>query len=151
MSERIGRTLAQTFCLAFGITLVIVGALGFVVGGTSFETGDGVQGDELVIFEVNGWHNLVHIVSGLLLLAAAPTGPLSATAATAFGLVYALVTLWGFVDGDDVFGWISVNSADNFLHLGLTLAALFAGLTSRELMAQAPEHRQASRTRRRVS
>jgi hypothetical protein len=141
MTERAGRTLAQTFCLAFGITLVIIGGLGFIFGGANFDTGTNVQGDEFLIFEVNGWHNLVHIASGLLLLAASPNGPLSATVAIAFGAVYAIVTVWGFIDGNDVFNLIPVNSPDNFLHLGLTLAALFAGFASRGLMAHGAQRR----------
>lgn len=143
-TERAGRTLAQIFCLAFGFALFAVGVLGFIFGGTNFDTGTAVQGEELVVFEVNGWHNLVHIVSGLLLLAAAPNGPLAAGASIVFGLVYALVTVWGFVDGNDAFNLIPVNTADNFLHLGLTVAALFAGFASRGLMAFGGEHRAAT-------
>jgi hypothetical protein len=142
-TERAGRTLAQTFCLAFGITLVAVGVLGFAFGGTNFDIGAGVEGEEFIVFEVNGWHNLVHIASGLLLLAAAPNGRMAASTAIGFGLVYALVTVWGFIDGNDVFGLIPVNTADNFLHLALTVAALFAGLASRGLIdrgAQSREH-----------
>ena len=130
-----GRTLAQTFCLVFGATLLAVGILGFIFGGSNFDTGAGVQGDEFIVFEVNGWHNIVHIASGLLLLLAAPKGPLAATVATAFGAVYAIVTVWGFVDGNDVLGLIPVNTADNLLHVALTVAALFVGLTAGGLMA----------------
>ena len=32
-----------------------------------------------IVFEVNGWHNVVHIATGALLLLAAPKGPLAAT------------------------------------------------------------------------
>lgn len=141
MSERAGRTLAQTFCFAFGIALVAVGVLGFACGGTNFDTGGGVQGDEFIVFEVNGWHNLLHIASGLLLLAASPNGRMAATAVIAFGSVYALVTVWGLIDGNDVLGLIPVNTADNFLHLALTIAALFAGLTSRGLIAAGERRR----------
>ncbi len=133
--EKIGRTVAQTFCLVFGITLLAVGVLGFIFASTNFNVGDSIQGDEFIVFEVNGWHNIVHIASGALLLLAAPKGPLAATMATAFGLVYALVTVWGFVDGDTVLQLIPVNTADNILHLAITAAALFAGLTSGGLMA----------------
>ena len=132
--EKVGRTLAQTFCLVFGITLLAVGALGFLAS-TNFNVGDSIQGDEFIIFEVNGWHNIVHLASGALLLLAAPKGALAATVATAFGLVYALVTVWGFVDGNTVLQLIPVNTADNLLHVAITALALFAGLTSGGLMA----------------
>ena len=133
--EKVGRTVAQTFCLVFGITLLAVGVLGFIFASANFNVGDSIQGDEFIVFEVNGWHNVVHIASGALLLLAAPKGPLAATMATAFGLVYAVVTIWGFVDGDTVLQLIPVNTADNILHLAITAAALFAGLTSGGLMA----------------
>lgn len=130
-----GRTLAQSFCLIFGLTLLAVGILGFIFGGSGFDTGDGVSGEEFIVFEVNGWHNLVHIASGLLLLAGAGNGPLAATIATAFGLTYAVVTVWGLVDGNDVLGLLPINTADNILHIALTGAALFVGFTSGGLMA----------------
>jgi hypothetical protein len=148
ISERAGRALAETFCLAFGITLILVGALGFLFGGTNFDTGGNVQGDEFLLFEVNGWHNLVHIASGLVLLAASANGRMSVLAAFGFGAVYAVVTIWGFIDGNDVFGLLPVNAADNFLHLGLTLAAFFAGFASRGLMARGERRREPWATRR---
>ena len=148
MTERAGRALAETFCLAFGVTLVLVGALGFLFGGTNFDTGANVQGDEFLLFEVNGWHNLVHMASGLVLLAASTNGRMSVMAALGFGAVYAVVTIWGFIDGNDVFGLLPVNAADNFLHLGLTLAALFAALASRSLMAQGERRRDPAQSRR---
>jgi hypothetical protein len=43
-----------------GATLIVVGLVGFIAD-ASFDTGDQVQGGKLVIFEVNGVHNVVHI------------------------------------------------------------------------------------------
>jgi hypothetical protein len=40
-----------------GATLVFVGLLGFIAE-SAFDTGSGVDGENLIIFEVNGWHNL---------------------------------------------------------------------------------------------
>ncbi len=129
-----GRTLAQTFCLVAGATLIVVGLLGFVIGGSGFDTGSGVNGDDLIIFEVNGWHNLVHIASGAFLLLGARDGRTAATVATAFGVVYAIVTVYGFVDGNDILGLLPIDAADNVLHLVLTLAALGIGLSAGGLM-----------------
>ena len=50
--------------------------------------------------------------------------------ALAFGGVYAIVTLIGLIDGEDVLGLLPVNPADNILHILLTVAALGAGLAS---------------------
>ena len=59
------KTPAQLYSLVFGAVLLLVGILGFIAN-SSFDTGSGVQGDNLIAFEVNGWHNLVHLASGAL-------------------------------------------------------------------------------------
>jgi hypothetical protein len=123
------RTPAQLYALLFGAVLLAVGVIGFVVD-ASFETGGGVQGDELLLFEVNGWHNLVHIASGALGLALAGSRAGARLFALGFGAVYLAVTVWGFVDGDSVLGLLPVNTADNFLHLAIALLGLGAGLAS---------------------
>ena len=124
------RTPAQVYALLFGATLLLVGLLGFIVE-SNFDFGDGIQGDELIAFEVNGTHNLVHIASGLLGLALAGSASGARAYALGFGAVYLLVTIIGFADGSDVLGLIPVNDADNFLHLAISLLGIAAGLASR--------------------
>src|SRR4051812_50077196 len=60
---------AQAFCGLVGAVLILVGILGFF-GNSSFG-GAGERGTFLGL-DVNGWHNVVHIVTGLLLLAGGP-------------------------------------------------------------------------------
>lgn len=124
-----GRTPAQVYALVFGVTLLVVGIVGFFVD-SSFDAGSGVQGDDLVIFEVNGWHNLVHIATGLLGLALMGRADTARLYALGFGVVYLAVTIWGFIDGSDVLGLIPVNSADNWLHVAIALTGILAGLAS---------------------
>jgi hypothetical protein len=125
------RTPAQWYCLLAGLALLLAGIAGFIAD-SSFDTGDGIQGGELLsIFEVNGIHNLIHVASGLLLLAASPKRASAKTVAIAFGLVYGIVTIIGLIDGKDVLGLIPVNSADNVLHIALSLLGLIAGFMSR--------------------
>ena len=123
------RTPAQLYSLLFGAVLLAVGVLGFAVDG-SFGSGTAVEGDELLLFEVNGWHNLVHIASGVLGLALAGSRAGARAFALGFGAVYLAVTVWGFVDGSSVLGLIPVNTADNFLHLAIAALGLGAGLVS---------------------
>ncbi len=135
-----GMTPAQWFCLLAGATLLLVGLLGFIAD-ASFDvqgTGDGeggnangqLQGDSFLGFEVNGWHNVVHILSGLLLLSAFRKRTAAKTIALLFGLIYAAVTIIGLIDGNDVLGLIPVNRADNILHIALTVAAILSSLVS---------------------
>jgi Domain of unknown function (DUF4383) len=117
------RAPAQLFCLVAGITLVVVGLVGFAADG-SFDTGRGIDGGSLVGFEVNGVHNLVHIASGLLLLAGARRPGSARAVCLIFGLTYGLVTLIGLIDGRTVLRLFPVNPADNVLHIGLTVLAI---------------------------
>ncbi len=83
----------------------------------------------LGILAVNGWHNLIHIATGLLGLAAAAYA--ARTYALALGLAYLFIAIWGFLVVDDGFGallsTVPVNTEDNFLHLILGLTGLAAG------------------------
>jgi FtsH-binding integral membrane protein len=145
--ERGARTLAQTTCLVLGATLVAVGVLGFIFGGTNFNTGDNVDGRDFIIFEVNGWHNVVHILTGGLLLLGAPKPATAVTSLLIFGGGYALVTIWGFVDGNDVFNLIPVDFADNILHVALTALALFVAFSAGGLAAAGRRERRAGPAR----
>jgi Domain of unknown function (DUF4383) len=128
MRPATGRTLAQAFCLLLGLALVLVGALGFIANADFGSAHDGKG--EFLGLEVNGWHNVVHIVSGLFLLAVRGA-PWRARAGTvAFGLVYAVVAVWGLITGDSVFGIVPVDRADNILHVALAVLALVAGAAS---------------------
>jgi hypothetical protein len=117
------RAPAQLFALVGGATLLLVGAVGFIAD-ASFETGADVDGGSLLGFEVNGIHNLVHIASGLLLLAGARRPGSARLVSAVFGVTYGAVTLIGLIDGEDVLSLFPVNPADNVLHIGLTVLAL---------------------------
>src|SRR5918993_390940 len=96
------RSPAQWYALIFGATLLAAGILGFIADSSFGNLGSDVQGDELIAFEVNGWHNIVHILSGLLGLATWRNPASARVYALGFGIVYLLVTIWGFAVGDQV-------------------------------------------------
>jgi hypothetical protein len=136
-----GRTPAQYYCLLAGLALLLGGLAGFLVDAT-FDTGvtadpEGgnaggkLQGDSLLGFEVNGWHNVVHLLSGLVLLGASRAWRTAKTVAIAFGAAYGLVALIGLIDGNDVLGIIPINGADNVLHIALAALGIITGLISR--------------------
>jgi hypothetical protein len=139
--DRRGLTPAQKYCLAAGAALLLAGLLGFIADATfdtagssdpeGGNTGGALQGDSFLGFEVNGWHNIVHLLSGLVLLAAFRNWRTAKTVALAFGVVYGIVALIGLIDGNDVLGFIPVNGADNVLHILLSLLGIVAALISR--------------------
>ena len=123
-------TAAQTYALVFGAVLLLVGLLGFAYE-ASFSGDD--RDALLGIFDVNGVHNVVHILSGLLGLAAWRAGAAASRQfALGFGVVYLLVAIWGFAvgDGGEILGLIPVNTEDNLLHVAISVLGIAAGLAS---------------------
>ena len=110
-----------------GVVLIIAGIIGFIPNPIAYS--------ENAIFTVNVAHNVVHIISGLFLLAGAYTGLGSAMSLRILGIVYVVVAVLGFVSGDMILGFISNNAGDNWLHVVLALVLLAAGfgLTDRQM------------------
>jgi len=81
---------------------------------------------------VDGWSNVLHIVSGAtgLFLVGSYAG--SRAYALGAGVLYLAIAALGFVagSGDAILDLIPVNTADNFLHLLIGLAGLGAGLAT---------------------
>jgi hypothetical protein len=140
--RRRGLTPAQWYCLLIGLSLLLAGVFGFLAD-ASFDTGgtgdadrtgnaDGqLQGDGFLGFEVNAWHNIVHLLSGLVLLAAFRRRGPAKTVALAFGVIYGIVAIIGLINGSDVLGIIPVNGADNVLHIALSALGILTALMSR--------------------
>jgi hypothetical protein len=139
--RRRGLTPAQWYCLLIGLSLLLAGVFGFLadasfdIGGTgdTDRTGnaDGqLQGDGFLGFEVNAWHNIVHLATGAFLVFMAASARSAITGALVFGVVYVVVTIWGFIDGNDILTIVPINTADNFLHLALALVALAIGISA---------------------
>lgn len=111
--------------LAFvlGIVLTIVGILGFFVT-SSMSVGN------LMGFDVDVVHNLVHLLSGIVGLVAVFTG-WSRRFNQIFGIVYLLVALAGLIPAlyfsGRLLGLMHVNAADNVLHWVIALAAIIVG------------------------
>lgn len=119
---------ARLYALLLGAVLTVAGIAGFFYVG-SFDTGDVVPTESLLgVFEVNGWHNVLHLLTGLLGLTAAGSGLAARTYALGLGLLYLAIAIWGFVlgDGGVILDLVPVNTEDNVLHLLLGLLGLGA-------------------------
>jgi hypothetical protein len=118
-----GPSPAQVFCGLFGLVLVAAGALGFLANS---DFGGPEHRGTFIGLDVNGWHNVVHVATGLLLLAGAPSATAARAVCAIFGVTYAVVAVLGIIDGSDVLGLIPVDGADNVLHSVLAVLALGA-------------------------
>jgi hypothetical protein len=128
------RSPAQLYALIIGVVLVAAGIAGFFWE-ASFATGvsAGVEQDFLLdVLAVNGWHNLFHVLSGILALAVAGGYASARLFALGFGALYALLALLGFVatENDALLGLIAINTEDNILHIVIAVAGIAAGLLS---------------------
>jgi hypothetical protein len=131
---------ARLYCLLVGAVLVIAGIIGFFYE-SSFATGDSIREDEVFgVLGVNGWHNVVHLAIGALLLAAA--GSAARPAALFVGVLYIVLCILGFIaTGDGGIGFIAendtliklvpVNNEDNVLHLILGITGVLAAYATR--------------------
>lgn len=118
------RDLARLFALAIGVVFLLVGVLGFLLNPSG--------GELLGIFAVNVVHNLIHVVVGVLGIAAAYTGR-SRLFAQGLGVVYLLVGVLGLIPGlapdGMLLGLVHINMADNILHLVVGALSALVGFT----------------------
>ena len=101
-----------------GVVFVLAGLLGFV--------NDPLLG----ILDVDAVHNIIHLATGILALIFTSQGEEQGRKFfLIFGIVYALVTILGFMVGEGkVLGLFAVNGADNIFHLLVTIVFLIIGL-----------------------
>lgn len=114
----------------FGAVYLLVGLVGFAItSGVGFAH---THGKDLIFFELNPLHNIVHVAIGLLLGLAALRGTAAASAAnTLVGGVYLAVGIVGLFLTDSAANIIAVNHPDNVLHLATALVLLGVGLTKK--------------------
>jgi Domain of unknown function (DUF4383) len=119
---------ARLYATLVGGVLVIAGIVGFFYSADF--GGPGEVDSVFGILDVNGWHNVVHILTGGLGLLVA--GYAAREYALGLGAVYIVVAIWGFIagDGDSILGFIPVNTEDNVLHTLLGVLGIGAGLAT---------------------
>lgn len=126
--DRRERHPSQIIALVVGIAYTAVGLLGFAVTGfDDFAAGD--TGETLLGFELNPLHNIVHLVIGVAGLAMWRRLDSARAYGWALAVGYGATFVYGLlvVNEDDI-NVLSLNSADNGLHLVSTLAGLAAAL-----------------------
>ena len=80
----------KTAALVIGIIFIVVGLLGFVPNPLVSPTG---------IFAVNTAHNLIHLATGIVIIAGAYSAFGARNTLLIFGAVYAVVAIAGFIPG----------------------------------------------------
>lgn len=109
--------MAKKAVLIFGVIMTLIGVIGFF--------NDPVIG----LFEVDTFHNLIHLLTGIIAIGVAIKGEVAAQSfAKIFGILYLLLGVIGLFWPNDLFlGLIEINLADDILHIVLGVSLLFIG------------------------
>lgn len=123
-----GATPARLYATLVGAVLVMAGIVGFFYA-SSFGS-PGHVGDVFGIFAVNGWHNIVHLVTGAIGLLVAGYG--ARQYALWLGMAYMAIAIWGFLlgAGHSILGVFPIDTGDNVLHLVLGLLGVGAAVAT---------------------
>lgn len=115
----------KMLALVLGIVFLLLGLLGFILNPN--------KGDLFGIFAVDTFHNSLYLVTGLLGLGAYYYASRSRLYAQVVGIVYLLLAILAFIPalttGGALFGLMSVNLADNILHLIIGVVAAYVGFS----------------------
>lgn len=109
----------RALAIVFGIVFIFIGVAGFFPALTP-------NGFLFGFFEVDTMHNVVHIVSGVIAIMAATNYRYTKLFFQVFGIIYGVVAILGFARGGDLF-MMHVNTADNVLHVFISVVALYLG------------------------
>ena len=125
----------QGAAVLVGAAFLVVGVLGFIPGVTTdydlLDWAGHHSGAKLFgVFAVSGLHNVVHLAFGLAGLVMARTYAASRAYLLIGGLVYLGLWIYGLlIDHASTANFVPVNSADNWLHLGLGAVMVLLGVT----------------------
>lgn len=111
---------SRTVGLALGVTFILACVMGFIPN--PLVSPDG-------LFAVNVAHNMVHLVTGLAFIGGTLVySGREDLVIKVIGTLYSLVAILGFLtEGDMLLGFVHINQADRWLHLGLAIAILACG------------------------
>ncbi len=123
---RRGMTWPQVLALAIGAVFALIGVIGFFI--TGFGDFAGHTGKTLLGFEINGLHNVVHLLIGVAGLALARTHPGARTYGWLLAAGYGAAFIYGLIAIGKDWDFLNLNWADNVLHLVTALVGLVIAL-----------------------
>jgi len=108
--------MVKTLTWILGIIFLVLGMSGFI------------QQPVFGLFEVDTTQNIIHILSGIVAIIAAMSGPSYARLyLIVFGIVYAVVAILGFAMNGNILGFFGTNRADDYLYTAIALTCLAVG------------------------
>lgn len=126
-------TTLQKLAGLFGVVFILLAVLGFISPGGLVMTMDPTTGMVLGVFPVNLLANIVHLAFGVWGLIASRTWSGSKTFFVAGGIIYAILTVVGFLSPTG-FGLVPLGGADLWLNGILAVAMLAIGYTAKPVI-----------------
>jgi hypothetical protein len=132
----------QFAAFVVGAVFLLVGALGFIPGITAHYdmmtfAGHHSGAKLLGLFDISVLHNIVHLAFGVAGLALWRTFNAARWFLIGSGIIYVVLWIYGLIVADDgAANFVPVNSADNWLHLGLGVGMLALGFVLGRRRAQ---------------
>ncbi len=127
------RSTVRLATLVVSAVFLLVGVLGFIPGiTTGYETmtfaGHHSGAMLFGVFNVSALHNIVHLAFGVIGVAMSTTVSLARTYLIGGGIIYLALWIYGLlINQDSPVNFIPVNTADNWLHLGLGAGMILLG------------------------
>jgi hypothetical protein len=126
-------TPAQVFAAVTGLFLTALGVLALIFGEVSFGTVEAIADQpEFMAWTVSGWTTILWIAMGALGLLSMARLDTARSYSLLAGVVFAIVAVWGFIDGNDVAEIIAADTTNNVMHAILAGLGLVAGMLPAE-------------------
>ena len=127
--------MTRRFALVVGIIYLVIGIAGFIPGlvqgpGYPDLAVNALSGDLLGLFPVNVVHHIVHLLVGVLGIAAYRAFDSARLYARGLAIVYAVLAVMGLITAanlDTMFGLTPLFSHDVWLHAGTAIIAAYFG------------------------
>ena len=126
-ADRQGMTWPQTLALAFGVIYLLVGIVGFFVTGFDDFFAHNTE-EKLLVFEINGMHNVVHILIGVAGIALSRTLAGARTYGWLLAVGYGAAFVYGLIAAGQDWDFLNINAADNVLHIATAVIGLVIAL-----------------------
>jgi hypothetical protein len=122
------QNIARPIALVLGVAYFAGGIIGFAVTGFNGFVASG--GSKLLGLPLNGFHNVVHIGIGAILIVASriPDATITQGILLGVGILYVAATLLGFLGKLPIIAVTTAGNPDNILHLFSAAVAIFGGL-----------------------
>jgi hypothetical protein len=120
------RSPAQMFAVVVGVVLIVVGIVGMITN-ASFATGNELSAEKFLFMDVNGWSNVLYLVTGAVLVVGSLNAARAKLVSAIVGGFYLLLTVWSLLDSS-ILGLLPVNDMTAILYAAIGVIGLTVGL-----------------------